>query len=110
MKTFNILDRIADFLGSITYLCILVGTILTYVIFNLFSPIKFDPIPFLGLNTCISVIALFGPNIILIVEKYKHRKTEKRFQEQAELLREINIKLTILMNTQNSIEVDKSFQ
>ncbi|HEY9523251.1 MAG TPA: DUF1003 domain-containing protein [Thermopolyspora sp.] len=61
-------ERIARFLGTARFIVYMTGVILLWVGWNIFSPWRFDPYPFIFLTLMLSVQASYAAPLILLAQ------------------------------------------
>jgi uncharacterized membrane protein len=86
-------DYLTDSMGSWTFIN---GSLLCFALWfglNIFTPLKFDPVPFLILNLTLGVVSALQTPIIIISQKSIDRKNHIRNEIQYDMIKELHEKI-----------------
>jgi uncharacterized membrane protein len=103
LKLALIADKVSHFFGSIAFLCVSASIIILYMIINSIPLIyHWDPVPFLILNTFISIFSFFTMPILLWAENAAHtiedEERNKEFHELDDKMASLNRKINYMLD------------
>ncbi len=111
----KIADNFANFAGSWKFIIGFVTIITIWIIFNRIVSQAFDPFPFILLNLILSCVAALQAPVIMMSQNRQEEKdrlqakNEYRLNVKSELLiEELNKKINVLLDKQNSLKDDVS--
>lgn len=79
-------ESIARFIGTARFLVVQTGVVIAWIVFNVVSPRRFDPYPFILLTLALSLQAAYAAPLILLAQN----RQESRDREDAERDRALN--------------------
>src|SRR6476646_5038255 len=74
----RVADHVASFGGSWRFIGIFMGTMATWILWNLLAPYRFDPAPFMGFNLILSMLAALQAPIIMMSQNRQDAKDRVR--------------------------------
>jgi uncharacterized membrane protein len=102
----NLADKIAEFIGSWTFI-IIQSTILTiWVVLNVLQVFHFDQYPFILLNLFLSFEAAYATPLILMSSNRQAEKDRKHLLHDIELDQEANLIIKKTAEVLNSVSED----
>ena len=94
-KTFGqkLADKIAHLGGSWSFIIIFIILLITWMLFNLFTPNNIDPYPFILLNLILSCVAAIQAPIIMMAQNRQEQKDRQRNENDYK----VNLKTEIII-------------
>ena len=107
-------DKIAEFIGSWTFI-ITQSTILTvWIIINILSIVHFDPYPFILLNLFLSFQAAYATPLILMSANRQAERDRKHLLHDLDLDEEANVLIRdiskVLKTVSDDLKIDKELK
>ena len=86
-------DKIAHLGGSWSFIIIFIILLITWMLFNLFTPNSIDPYPFILLNLILSCVAAIQAPIIMMAQNRQEQKDRQRNENDYK----VNLKTEIII-------------
>ena len=86
-------DKIAHLGGSWSFIIIFIILLITWMLFNLFTPNNIDPYPFILLNLILSCVAAIQAPIIMMAQNRQEQKDRQRNENDYK----VNLKTEIII-------------
>lgn len=86
-------DKIAHLGGSWSFIIIFIIFLITWMLFNLFTPNSIDPYPFILLNLILSCVAAIQAPIIMMAQNRQEQKDRQRNENDYK----VNLKTEIII-------------
>src|SRR4249920_523986 len=71
-------DAIAQFCGTMAFVYVHVVVLGTWILWNIFAAVRFDPPPFTMMNSIVAIEAIFLTTFVLISQNRQQRIADRR--------------------------------